>query len=101
MDQFREDIKKMVQIGNDEKGKRMSRDQMQDRLRVLYRSRFHIPSSHHIGQCINSNREALKKADEREGVTEQTSERYYIPAVYSTALEDLLSANRQLMPGEA
>lgn len=50
MDHFRKDVKKMVQIGNEYKGKPMSSDQMQEWLRVLYPSRFDIPISHHTSQ---------------------------------------------------
>lgn len=54
-----------------------------------------------MGQCVNSTRVALTKEDGREGGAKQTFGWYYMPAVYAPALEDLLSSNRQLMPGEA
>lgn len=44
MEPFREDNNKLVQIGNDDVGKRVSSDAIQERLRVLYTSRFDIRS---------------------------------------------------------
>lgn len=61
MEPFKEQVEKWVVEGNVDKSKRMSGDQMQERLEAMFPARFDIPSAHHIGSSINAIRKRLAK----------------------------------------
>lgn len=91
----------MVKEGSLDKSKRMSADQIQERLEVLYPLRYDIPSSRHIEQSINSIMQSLKRKEKGVSSGIVRAERYFIPTKYAEILEQLLLADSSLMPAAA
>ena len=80
---FKQDVKNIVDRGCEDKGKKMSAAQMQEKLRTIYPNRFDITGTHNITRYVTSCLIAIRASSNGLGGTSapQTKIRYYMPRI--------------------
>ena len=63
---YKDDVRRMVERGCLDKGKKMSSAQIKEQLKAIYRSRYDIPSMHHIASYVTVCLKAIREAEVRE-----------------------------------